>query len=363
MVAEANITTDGDRSFCVDYMRARVHVRYAKELRDRMLERFGESEAGPGGYGLPMSDCWMDKAVRLYHDQQHAAAKDFVYFQVTGVGCSLLGTDECIEIARLILDEFGGTFTRADGAVDHEGDYGWLIGRMLQGCQEGELVGAKRYTLREGSEVIPFDHIIDSTKAGGITGHTLYIGARGKGGSGRFVRAYDKGLQTGQAEAGEWVRFELEATSSVANDFMRRIIDGDNADRIRAVYDAVEFREVTQTEDRHLDRRPVCKWWADLVGGADGAQIIRQERQKSTAASHVKWIAETVLPNLYAMAEEMGVSVEGICYMYAREATPGRKAKGGAALLLDELQSGRWPERFTNMYQFLYPQKSRRGAA
>jgi hypothetical protein len=149
-----------------------------------------------------------------------------------------------------------------------------------------------------------------------LCGRGVYIGSRGENGSGRFVRVYDKGLESGQAAAGEIIRWELESSADVARqiwaDFVA-VLGNDSSGGATAllaarVVGAVDFR----TPDCRLDRSERSSWWSaflELVG----RPVLCRARQKVTRlAGHVAWLRRTVVPKIAACAKATGQDFKAV---------------------------------------------------
>ena len=95
---------------------------------------------------------------------------------------------------------------RLDLAVDVRCETGvGLIKDLRQSMKRDEIGRIKSFA----------DHITYGRR-GLITGHTFSMGKRGAVGSGRYIRVYDKGLETQTLPRGQWERFEVEFTDETA---------------------------------------------------------------------------------------------------------------------------------------------------
>lgn len=221
--------------------------------------------------------------------------------EIPGSALGCLEGEERIELLR-DLARWGMKCTRIDVAVDlvaHSDGQVELVEAVHDACTRGELVGARRWR-----PVIEY--------AGNrITGASVYLGKRGSQGSGRMVRCYDKGLETG-AVANTWHRWEAEFSGDVAAQVGQVL-----AERVEWVepavcvaLGAVDFRVNTGVRDSC--RRPRAEWWASvvrhfqgIVGGRSFPPFrIKARRKASNLRSWREHQRRAVLPTLLAMARE-----------------------------------------------------------
>ena len=199
----------------------------------------------------------------------------------------------------------GGKCRRFDARADFRGRP-LLIDRMINACSAGKLCGARRWQpwpLWENGKQI---------------GHGLTLGKRGGDGSGRYVRAYDKGLETGTAEKGRWERVEVEfaklAAEMVCDDWIERgddylmEHDGDIAGLAghlaaylaRRIFGAFDFRDGDK-------QSPRVGWWSSFLGGLAAIPTIVR-RQASTLDGLRGHLARTIKPTIKAIMKATGDS-------------------------------------------------------
>ncbi len=197
----------------------------------------------------------------------------------------------------------GGRCTRIDVAVDFRGRPG-LLDSVKRSCERCQLRGLRRW-----------NPIEPRTAAGERIGYTIELGRRGKDGSGKFLRFYDKGLQTGEAPAGAWERCEAEfcgdAANMVAQDWFERcddlLLEHDGDERrmladvspwlAARVFGVVDFRQPGR-----LDRSKRVGWWARFLSGVSVVPTIvkRQVARLDGVRAHVK---RSLGPMIVAMAD------------------------------------------------------------
>lgn len=289
-------TATAPQSVCVDWVRMSGPACTVAPVRDLVSRYLDKPAPGPGGYFLLQSLKWGTAA--LFWGSENPAHTHAVLNLPAG-SLREIGAAGTLTILRE-LSKMGWKATRLDIALDfHDGAGRDLIARMHRSCQDGELCGARRY-----------QHIWEMGQDG-PTGHGLNIGARGKLGSGRYLRTYDKGLEQRSAGLGDWVRMEVEFSDDCAAQAAVTLAQASKPDRVMVglVLGTVDFRLVTG--DQHVADRPRCEWWQALIAGAALHRPVAV-RAKSTAAGYIRWIKTAVVPKAATMAAATGLTLGGL---------------------------------------------------
>ena len=276
-----------ERSITVDWIRV-THPEEERESLQRLLERyFGEAfESGRRWF--------YTQAVRFEAGPMllwESRSGNTCCVDVNGSALASLDWHDRMALVRQLM--VGGRATRFDLAVDAKhGERVGLIDCMLESCFRGELCGARVFEPK------------DRYRSGELEAYGVNIGRRGKNGSGRYVRCYDKGLETGTEAAGRWERLEVEFTDDCANEVAIAVCSGDFARAAFArVCGACSFREVTG--QGAIARRPMKEWWADWTSGSLPRETVAR-RQETTLRSFISWTSSAVLPTLARLADETG---------------------------------------------------------
>lgn len=199
--------------------------------------------------------------------------------------------------------KFGLTVKRLDVAVDlvasSEGGVR-LVDQVISACESGHLCGAKVFTRYSGAS------------AKKVVNKGISIGRRGRYGSGRYIRCYDKGLESRLAPENTWHRWEVEFHKDCAHEVAEALLDVDQSNQeaiarraMNLAFGAVEFRHDDGGDCGNLSRRTLCRWWSDLVRGLELVRV-RLERTKTTLEGRVRWLRKAVIPGLKAMAQSVG---------------------------------------------------------
>lgn len=197
---------------------------------------------------------------------------------------------------------FGRKCTRMDIRIDWRTDEGLvgLIDQVQASCTSGELCRVRTW------EPKIKHHVRDGVVAKGIN-----LGTRGKNGSGRYIRIYDKGLESGECSIGQWERWESELTGDVANQAAAIVLIADAWRKTAAdvALGCVDFRVVNGSTA--LSRRPRVGWWADLLAAMEPVTVV-EVRPKTNLDTWITWARKTVgqmLTDLGAATEQSEVQV------------------------------------------------------
>lgn len=291
------------------------------ELRDRLVELFGEPDECRGRWFYERGERFANGVLLLWGGASNARVGGEVAADGDGEEPGGDGTC-CVDVPGSAIDaiepgerfgvcvelSLGGRVSRFDVAADawHSERVG-LIAAILDACARGELCGSRSWEPRVSYRGL--DRV-----AWGVN-----LGLRGKKGSGRYVRVYDKGLESGELPEGRWERFEVEFTGDCAAEVASDVLSGGGDWESRAwgrVNGAVSFREVGASNGE-LARRPLVSWWARWVSGSVPVSTV-MKRAVTTLERHAEWLAATVLPTVARLGREAGVPFTDVLYVLTR---------------------------------------------
>lgn len=258
-----------------------------------------ELKTGRGLFNLPEAARFGEASVHFdsASDGLDTDAKTYCVVELPASALALFDDVHAwLRLSRALL-EVGGRCSRVDLACDWmEGRADGLIQRIVSSCRREEHCGGRRWKPVE--EFGLFNHYV----AEGVN-----LGLRGKNGSGRYMRFYDKGLQTESCERGQWVRGELECTQEVARDVLMTLVDADDwASAVAEIaLGAFDFRE--NPDEKNVARRKRCQWWQDMMPTPDQRRI-RARRPKANVAGYAKWMCKAVLPAMAGYAAVLGLA-------------------------------------------------------
>lgn len=281
-----------------------------QSLRSRLIDLFGQPDQIRGkwffehgerfsnGVLLMWGTIVGNKAENELEDDQGICCVD-----VSGSVLDSMETQD--RIAFCVEMSLGGRVTRLDLAVDafHDISVG-MIDLVTKALERGQQIGSKVWEPK-----IKYN-------SGQVVAYGVNIGLRGKDGSGRYIRVYDKGLEQQDAPIGQHERFEVEfsgdAAAEAAADVLRSVDDWETRAWNR-VNGSVAFRELGGPSDRHLDRRPMLAWWSKWIEGSAPLPTVPR-RQETTLERHTRWLVNTVMPTTARLAKAAKVSFTDALY-------------------------------------------------
>ena len=212
------------------------------------------------------------------------------WLSINGDSCDLILPELKLEFLQG-LRGLGAKCTRVDAAIDVRRDL-LTMERVHAAARADHVVGFRRYE--------PVQPVRDM-RTGELAEDQARFGRRGRDGSGRFVRVYDKGLESdGELDC---VRVEVELSGDMAAQVFELMLCGasDLAELERnlgrCVVASIDFADKSGAHG-HRDRFERLTWWqriVDLVGSA----TIAVERVQPTLERSVEFI-KRVAPMIFA---------------------------------------------------------------
>lgn len=287
----------------IDWMRFVLPRCDLEAATNKLEELFGRAEQGKGLYGLGHGRHFSG-GCRLAYDPNPTdpTCAPHAVLEMPGSFLAVMSHEDRIGLLTWAMLGQEWRCTRLDLCIDIQSEVGGLttIGDMEAATMRGELVGAR--TFRADHEFASDQGVIVQTR------EQFNIGRRGKLGSGRYLRAYDKGLETGQTKQGHWVRLEAEFSKDVAHKVACSLLEAsDDAEAIRAfVLGVADF--LAEPGKRKRDRKRAA-WWSAIV---DRTQTMRhrQDRIPSDVHGYATWIGRCVAPGLKTYADALSMSLE-----------------------------------------------------
>ena len=144
-----------------------------------------------------------------------------------------------------------------------------------------------------------------SRSSGDICGNTVYFGSRGKNGGGRFIRMYDKNLESrGLTNSYRWeVEFSKEKASSV-------VFELSCCDTLEQFVTLVASLiggsiDFVNRKGKHLDRAKRLEWWQSIVDIL-GECTLSITKKKTTIDDVKQWVRVSVAPSLKMIQTALG---------------------------------------------------------
>lgn len=255
-------------------------------LRTLLERTFGRGFTESGAMGLYSSSLKHDLGFRLLLGQKQTGRS-----MVSLPGSILKEVDPNV-IVRFVASvaDFGIRCTRCDVALDfHGADRPSLVGQVVRACKSGALCGLRR---------VEFYH---ADRDGVPINRGVGLGKRGSDGSGRYVRVYDKGLQTGEAPHQHWERWETEFSGDVAQqvvEVIRVAVESTPKGQtpnpwpvlMGATLGAVDFRTPGAA---HIARRKRQAWFQTITQGIATVRLRRAPVVRRLDAT-IAWLRGSV---------------------------------------------------------------------
>lgn len=277
----------------IDWMRLSGPLTQLHAITAFLSRDFGQPEWGKGRFFLGASWRWGGGMVLAFDPLDKDAAEHCV-LEVPGAFLASMTGRERRSLLNAVMT-FGFKCTRLDIALDWIGQGIRLIDAIHRSCEAGELTGARSH-----------GYTVQRSSGGQMKAHMATTGQRGKNGSGRYLRCYDKGLEQKTHQPGEWVRWEVEFADHCADQAARLAIGGTWCSEkalIELALGVVDFRQVTG--HRSLERRPRVAWWSELLQGVEPVRVT-SERRIPNVESWSKWLQRCVGPQLETLAVVLG---------------------------------------------------------
>ena len=250
----------------VDWVQGIVKDEYLTPLIQVVSAVAGEGkERGTSLNGYTRSIVW-ESGARVYWGSERGD----VWLVVPGATCARMRWTADLRAFLDLLADAGFRCTRLDLACD---DYSRELIKM-------DVVHASVRNVTRYKTASPRRDVNPLT--GELRSDSVYFGARGKNGSGKYVRFYDKRLESdGLVDCNRLeIEFSAEHAACVFENLVDAASDAHLAAKIgRAIAGAIEFRERRAEAHGHLDRMPLLAWWESLVGLL-GAAVVKVKRVK-----------------------------------------------------------------------------------
>lgn len=330
-----------ETSVCIDWLTITAPAESHGWLRHRLCKLFGDSFVPKGASGFFGDSEQHGAGFRLCAEHNNTGRS------MVSLSGSTLREVAHEEVLALLADcvSKGLRITRLDVAVDFRGDRVRLVDHVVRACQRGRLSGLRRVRFHSGM-----------ARLGVLDNHGVSLGTRGSDGSGRFVRVYDKGLETKTEEQGRWVRFEAELTgdcSQQAADLAAALIEQEreaNGGRIDGsaawgclggcALGSVDF---LIRKDRNLSRARRAAWWSRYCGAMQTVRLRRAFVPRRVEQT-VEWLQNTVSRVVRGLVEGANIPFSDLLQPFEVEpfATTLRRAR--AYLQVERLGTGPVPE-------------------
>ncbi|PCI11495.1 hypothetical protein COB72_00825 [bacterium] len=297
--------SDTGYEICIDWIRMSGPRQMRHAAVDLLSTYYGSATYGKGRHFLNSGYRFGNAGV--YFDADDQQVRDHAVVDLPGEAMSEVTMSQSVEILDGLF-KLGFKMCRLDIAIDMY-DKPDLIDMVTQSCLNGELCRARRFEpkyMQNGKQKV---------------GHGCNVGVRGKNGSGRYLRVYDKNLQTKEGPAGGWTRWEAELSDDCAQEAAMQMVQASDLISVALshAFGVCDFRIDTGSE--HVSRRPRVEWFEELIGEICPSRVV-QTRAKSTLHSFKRWMQTAVVPKLETLSAATGHSMGGLMSVLFGEFEP-----------------------------------------
>jgi len=228
-------------------------------------------------------------------DVRQKSHRNRITLDIPGSACDELTAPDLLLLMQWIR-ELGGKCTRIDVFYD---DYDRRVSleELRTAIDEHDFtyfrIAGKNQTL-------------DRTKKenGGLTYDAVTFGRRGSAGSGKYLRVYDKNLESDGEE--NCIRWEVEFTERYAEKVFNILSGADGYLEVFAVAcgalvgGCIKF--VHRNGDKNIDRLELYDWWKEITEDL-GVLRVRIGKKKNTLIGMMEWTERQFAPTLSVIGE------------------------------------------------------------
>ena len=273
----------------IHWLRISIPRRYLGELEEYCSLYFGESSED--GYGLwsYAARCAWPNGVSLNYDLDSVWADRWhngkATLDIPGQACDEI---EDLHLFIIGLRRFCPTCTRCDVFFD---DYNGIVRpSFLQSiAKRGDYSGFRKFQIKQGFE------------SKRLVRDEISFGTRGERGSGKYLRVYDKALESNGEQ--DCIRWEVEFTGKCAHKVFEKLSQVDTVEAFATLCGSLvagSINFVYRTGDKNIYRLNVYEFW-QLLREALGVLNIRVAKKPNDINGMHQWIYKQVSPTLACM--------------------------------------------------------------
>lgn len=291
----------------VHWLRISFNYKDLQKVKEFVGHFYSDNDSD--GYGLWSYDSriiWAS-GVSLNYDRENERCqrvhKGRITLDVPGSACDLLTAPDLVLFIEGAFS-MGGKCTRIDIFFD---DYQRLIEvtELAKLARRGDFSKFISWHIKEsgyrsdGKRGKLGDDGTQIKRKAGLTYSEVSFGSRGSTGSGKYLRIYDKLLESGGKF--DCIRWEVEFSQRKAQEvFMVLAGTSGDMDIFATICGALIggcINFVHRNGDRNIGRLDVYEFW-DLITKSLGKLTIRIEKKKNTLTGVIEWTERQVAPSL-----------------------------------------------------------------
>jgi len=281
---------------------------YLKQLRAYCDIYFGESVENDRGYNSFDVRYYWPNGVSLSYDSNWEKSESkhhgLVSLDVPGAVLDDMEPESC-RMFFLGLRKYDAKATRLDIYFDDSQ-------RLITPSKLQKLIKKNDFTgFRKGGN-------IQINKSGRMIHDEADFGARGKSGSGKYLRIYDKALESDGSK--DVIRYEIELTKEHANkafDLLSQMGSVESLAQVcgELVVGAISF--VKRTGEKNIGRLKVYKFWKQIKKRL-GSVVIRIPIKHTTIEAMFKFIEKQAIRTIAVLRGTFISDVDFLNWQFAR---------------------------------------------
>jgi hypothetical protein len=287
-----------DGAVGIDWLQGTIPVEYSAFVYDYISKMCGtDPEIFDWGRFCYQRHCvWHPFGIKMFWDtdpDKSEMHRGRFTIQLTGQSLQDFHADSLFKFIRDLAFLFEFKATRLDLCFD---DYRKIKmpHELIEIAEQGNFTGFKRWK-PEQERRISGEYISDG----------MYFGSRGKNGSGRFLRCYDKNLESlGEIDS---VRWEVEFSKQKANLAFRKIIEMRDLETFGGMIGALIGGSINfvNRKGKNLERMEILDWWQVIQNILGNVKLRNPKRIKSIEKT-VSWLETSVSASLKKVHMAMG---------------------------------------------------------
>ena len=283
-------------SICIDWLQGTFPYSKMTALFDYLNEMCGgEAEIYDHGlvgyqescewhpFGIKV--CWdRDKKNRINHAGR-------AFFQIGGSGLSSFPPESIYKFLRDLSIRFFFKASRIDLAFD---DYERIIEpeEVNEFSNDGSYKGFRKHK-----------YIGGSTRSGEATDAGIYFGTRGKNGGGKFLRCYDKQLESkGETKS---IRWEVEFSKDRANNIYFELAMASNLESFVTKIALFIGGSIDFIEGGSRSKIDRLAFWEQILHHL-GSASLRSPVADGSIEKSIGWVSKSVTPSLVKIRKAIG---------------------------------------------------------
>ncbi len=277
---------DFDGTVGLDWIQGTVPLEHSAELYDYFSKMCGGSpEIKKWGRFRYSRHCvWHPYGISMYWDidpETRSLHRNRFMIQLGGESLKVFDADSLYRLVKDLHDFFEFSATRIDLCFD---DYEKImLPHQVAGvAEQSNFTGFKRWKPEQERRV-----------SGEYLSDQVRFGSRGKNGSGRFLRCYNKNLESG-GEINS-VRWEVEFSKVHAKLVFEKLCEAQDIETFAGLIGAIIGGSIDFIDRKgtHLDRMQRLEWW-QRIRNILGCVKLRNPRRIKSIDNTVGWIETSV---------------------------------------------------------------------